>query len=748
MKHIRPLLLACVGLLCTPLLGSIQAQEQPNLVVMNLAAHPDDEDGATLTYFRHAQNALAYSVIYTRGEGGQNEIGPELYEELGAIRTQETERAARELGTQVYFLNYFDFGYSKTASEAFEKWGGRDQVTSRLVYLIRKLKPDLLFTNHDTVTVGPRRQHGQHQAVGISAFDAFSLAANPEYHPEQLDDTGVDLWQPSWLYLRQWRNADGGEVSVPIGTVEASVGKSYAAIAADALHFHASQGMDRFAQRLRGYEENRFTLLQSAKEGTQEDMAILHQKVTNNDATPDLPHLIDAGRLPTLAPGTLSLSDSIVVAGQSLQLYWKKDQLPGKNLDWTFYGPIDTTISLTAERPSSLVLTVSDDARPTIPKKKYQYDRYLNHAPVAFAIRDADSGEVMAAGYLPLEIAPTLLLEPTESVVRLRPGLNSFPMQTQVFDLETNQVTVNVAVSRDDDRTVIFQDVVQIELDYSESSVDSLQLLLPQDLQPGPYTITLIGLPRPTRQGVTVAQVQIPGQVFTVKTVPGLKVGVVESYDNTLRRALDELGISYALLDSAALATSSFDDLHTILIDIRAYLTRQDLRVHNDRLLSWVHEGGHLVVNYHKTIEWNPQSSDPFDRSENNPAFAPYPLELSRARVTREEAPVAIQQPDHHFFHRPNEIGPDAWENWIQERGLYFPTTYDEQYEELFCLNDPGEDPHCGSTLLAHYGQGTYLYTALVWYRQLKVFHPGAYATFTNLISLPLVDGRTSSATQ
>ena len=99
------------------------SQDTAPLVVMNLAAHPDDEDGRTLTYYRNAKNAVAYSVIYTRGEGGQNEIGPELYEELGAIRTDETERAARILGTQTYFLNFKDFGYSKKASEAFEFWG-------------------------------------------------------------------------------------------------------------------------------------------------------------------------------------------------------------------------------------------------------------------------------------------------------------------------------------------------------------------------------------------------------------------------------------------------------------------------------------------------------------------------------------------------------------------------------------------------------------------------------------------------
>ncbi|MEM6326303.1 MAG: PIG-L family deacetylase, partial [Bacteroidota bacterium] len=142
------------------------------LRVMNLAAHPDDEDGLTLAYYRGHRDALATSIIFTRGEGGQNEIGPDLYERLGAVRTRETEAAARVLGTQVIYLNHYDFGFSKHAREAFAEWSlpqtgfweprraegrvevGREAVTAGLVYLYRKHKPDVVFTNHDTVTVG------------------------------------------------------------------------------------------------------------------------------------------------------------------------------------------------------------------------------------------------------------------------------------------------------------------------------------------------------------------------------------------------------------------------------------------------------------------------------------------------------------------------------------------------------------------------------------------------------------------
>lgn len=751
----KPLpLIPCLLLVLAGVAACTSAATQPapgaqRVVVMNLAAHPDDEDGATMTYYRHAKDAVVYSVIFTRGEGGQNEIGPELYEALGAIRTQETEAAARALGTQVYFLNFKDFGYSKVAHEAFEKWGGRDHVTARLVYLIRKLKPDVLFTNHDTVTVGPRRQHGQHQAAGIAGYDAFALAADPAYHPEQLEEDGVDLWQPKRLFLRHFRREAGqsSDVAVPVGAVDEAAGQSYAANAADALRYHASQGMDMFGQRLRGLTDNPFTLLRAATDAPLAESDLAAGLPPNDAARPDISYLIDAGRIDALPEGSLSLNDDVVVPGQRVRLRWDAGQFPERRLRWEFQGAVDTTLYLADATPGVATLVVSPEATPTLPKKIYQYERFTNHAPVAYAAYRAGTDELVAAGYLPLDVAPPLYVEAAVDVMRLRPGLNRLPVQAQVFDKAAENLTVNLAVSRDADRTVVLQQQAALAFDESGRAVDTLTFTLPAPLLPGDYTVSLTGLAKPATYEPAPAHTQLGGRVFDVAAAAGLQVGVVESYDNTLEQALQELGVGYVLLDSLALARAAFDDLHTIVIDIRSYLIRQDLRVHNDKLLAWVQGGGHLIVNYQKTFEWNEQYPDPFDDSRTNPGtFAPYPLVLGHDRVTREDAAVAVQQPDHLLMHQPNAITPEAWEGWVQERGLYFPQSWDDAYEELFCMHDPGEQPLCGSTLLARYGEGTYFYTALVWYRQLKVYHPGAYALFANMISLPLVDGRASAS--
>ena len=737
-----PLAAALLHVVAAPL--SVTGQPRTaHLVVMNLAAHPDDEDGSTLAYYRHAKDAVAYSVIFTRGEGGQNEIGPELYEELGAIRTRETERAARVLGTQVYFLNFKDFGFSKSADETYERWGGRDHVTSRLVYLIRKLKPDVLFTNHDTTTVGPRRQHGHHQAVGNSAYDAFELAADPAYHPEQLEEDGVDLWQPKRLFLRLWSTDGSHDVGVPVGARGGTSGMTHAELAATALHEHASQGMDRFAERLREWSETYFVLLRSATDASHSDDDLAANLAPNRQAAPDLSYWIDSGRVAPLPQGLISIGDSTYVPGETVRVRWDVAAFPQLPARLRFFGMIDTSIVIRDDTPGPIRLPVPADFLPTTPKVTYQYARFKNHPPLGVALYDVREERLMGASYLEFEVAPPIVLEPLLEVARVRPGRNSIPFQVEIFDPSIESLTLTASVSHDSTRRVLDQHQTTADLASGSMLVDSVTVVLPSDLPAGSYTIAMSGLATPAVGGAATVDAFVPASAFKVDVPEGLRVGVVESYDNTLDQALTELGIAHVMLDSLDLAHGRFADLHTIVLDIRAYLVRQDLRAHNDKLLEWVREGGHLVVNYHKTIEWNAENSGPFALVGNNPGnFAPYPLVLGRDRVTREDAPVTVLAPDHDLFNRPNRLGPETWSGWVQERGLYFPQTYDDQYVELVSLHDPDEPPLESSTLFASYGEGTYLYTALVWYRQLKEFHPGAYKAFANMISLPLVDGR------
>ncbi|HEV7843486.1 MAG TPA: PIG-L family deacetylase, partial [Pyrinomonadaceae bacterium] len=241
--------------------------------VMCVAAHPDDEDGATLTVLRRKMGVHTVSLFSTYGEGGQNATGPELYEELGVIRARETEEAARIQGSEPYFLGLKDFGFSKSAEEAFRVWG-HDEALRRMVLKIRELHPDVIITNHDT-----SGGHGHHQATGRLVLEAFDAAADPTRFPEQLSDGKVQTWQVQRLFVRA--GYEGGAASKALDDEAERAGhiikidrnerdpvrgSTYAEQALQALRKHASQGP--WPQQLppAGWPPVRYRLAREAKQ--------------------------------------------------------------------------------------------------------------------------------------------------------------------------------------------------------------------------------------------------------------------------------------------------------------------------------------------------------------------------------------------------------------------------------------------------------------------------------------------------
>lgn len=199
-----------------------------------VAAHPDDEDGASLVYYRMKYGVNTASITATRGEGGQNAVGTELNEALGVIRSYEMQAAAAYQESPNYNLGLEDFGFSKTSREALARWG-HDEALRRLVGLIRKLRPDVVITNHDTKT-----GHGHHQAVGILLQEAFEAAADPNQFSDQIID-GVLPWQIRRLYERAFGETKP-DISFEVNQVDPYRQVSYAQITYDALKMHATQG--------------------------------------------------------------------------------------------------------------------------------------------------------------------------------------------------------------------------------------------------------------------------------------------------------------------------------------------------------------------------------------------------------------------------------------------------------------------------------------------------------------------------
>jgi hypothetical protein len=190
-------------------------------------------------------------------------------------------------------------------------------------------------------------------------------------------------------------------------------------------------------------------------------------------------------------------------------------------------------------------------------------------------------------------------------------------------------------------------------------------------------------------------------------------------------RSLRQLGCEVTLLGAQDLARGDLRRFDAIVTGVRAYNVRSDLVANQQRLLDYMQQGGTLVVQY----------VTPDQRSGPLPALGPYPLRPANVRVTVEEAPVAILNPAHPLVTTPNKIGESDFRGWVQERGLYFATQWDERYEPLFESHDPGEDAQRGITLYARYGKGAYVFTTFAMFRQLPAGVPGAFRIFANFLS-------------
>jgi len=213
-------------------------------------------------------------------------------------------------------------------------------------------------------------------------------------------------------------------------------------------------------------------------------------------------------------------------------------------------------------------------------------------------------------------------------------------------------------------------------------------------------------------------------EVFDVKT--GISsLGYVEGVEDTVPDSLKQLGINVTMLSPQDLANGDLSKYPTIVLGLRAYSAREDLRTYNKRLLDYVSNGGNLVVQY--------------NRSEDigNLQFGPYPFTINNNdRVTKEEAPVKVLQPSHPLFNVPNKITQSDFDGWVQERGTYFMRTWDPRYTPLLESGDPGEMPLQGGLVTVKYGKGTYTYAGYVFFRELPAGIKGAYRLFANLVSL------------
>src|SRR5581483_11390936 len=247
-------------------------------VLLHTTAHPDDENNGLLVMLNRGQGYRTALATATRGNGGQNEIGPELFEALGVLRTKELEALHRFDGAEQYFTRAVDFGFSFSLEETFEKWG-RDDITADYVRLIRTIRPDVVISLMPTGNGG--RQH--HQASALITHDAVKLSGDASKYPDQLTD-GVRPWQPKKFYYLTGFGFPGEQVpSGPLARINLAVydpllGKTYSEIGTEARSMHKCQGMAQLLS-LPGPATTAYQLSETTLPGARRDEASLFEGI-------------------------------------------------------------------------------------------------------------------------------------------------------------------------------------------------------------------------------------------------------------------------------------------------------------------------------------------------------------------------------------------------------------------------------------------------------------------------------------
>ena len=224
-----------------------------------------------------------------------------------------------------------------------------------------------------------------------------------------------------------------------------------------------------------------------------------------------------------------------------------------------------------------------------------------------------------------------------------------------------------------------------------------------------------IRLYRPAETRLSAVSVALPARA---------SIGYVQGVGDNVAPMLAELGLTVTMLDPAAIATTDLSKFSAIVIGQRAYEASDALLAQNPWLLTWVRNGGTLVV----------QGGQ---QEMQRPGMMPYPITIAQPtlRVTHPEAPVTVVDSMTTVLAVPNAIDGRDFSGWVQERARYMPRTFDPAYKAPLAMSDPGEPPTRGALLVAPYGKGTYVYTTLSFFRQLPAGNPGAARLFVNLLA-------------
>ncbi len=782
--------------------------------VLYVAAHPDDENTRLLTWLSKEGLYRTGYLSLTRGDGGQNLIGNEQGIELGLIRTQELLAARRIDGAEQYFTRAYDFGYSKTPVETFEKWN-KEKVLADVVWVIRQTQPDVIITRFPTTGEGG---HGHHTASAILANEAFTAAADKNKFPEQLK--WVQPWQAKRIVWNTFNFGSNNtqkddQLKIDVGAYNAVLGRSYGEIAADSRSQHKSQGFG--VPRSRGEALEYFTTTGGAQPKTDlfenittdwsriagsENTQKLIQKIINEydfvapqQSVPQLVALYknisalpksywqqqkkqEVESLIEQASGLfleayttepfVAQTDSVRMnfsinnrLGSSVILkvvsVAKKDTLfnttllPNRNLIFIQALYVSDSIPVTQpywleEKMNEGSFTINDQTNIGKPDVQPAFiarflvsiggEDFVFSKPVKFKYTDPVRGEL----YQPFIVIPPLLVTASPSLFIQKAGSpnkdkiiitakanktitatnTSVNLQVEGGKTATQTASLNSrkgATAQYEFRVPIFnnkkeaaQAIPFLKIDTAKKAYNLAQ-----------SSISYEHIPNINYFYTDAVKLLAPD----IKTA-GKKIGYITGAGDKVPEALTGMGYEVTLLGNEELEITDLQNFDAIITGVRAYNTNDWMGNHYSKLMTYVENGGNLIVQYNTSNNIGTVKSK----------IGPYNFTISRNRITNEGAAVTFIDPAHPVLNFPNRITVIDFNGWIQERSIYDAINFDKAFTPVFSMADPGEKADSGSLIIAKLGKGYFTYTGLVFFRELPAGVPGAYRLLANIIAL------------
>ncbi|GAA4897714.1 hypothetical protein GCM10023311_23110 [Flaviramulus aquimarinus] len=785
--------------------------------VLYVAAHPDDENTRLIAYMSNHVKARTAYLSLTRGDGGQNLIGPEIRELLGVIRTQELLAARRVDGGEQRFTRANDFGYSKHPDETLEIWN-KDQVLSDVVLAIRQFKPDIIINRFDHRT--PGQTHGHHTSSAMLSMEAFELANDTSAYPETLKETGV--WKPhrlffntSWWFYGSRETFDKADksnmINFDIGTYYPLKGMSNNELAALASSQHLCQGFGRLAQRgsqqeyiefLKGEpltdNKNIFAGIDTSWNRIKGGKIIgdILKKVENNfnfqNPSEHVSQLIEAYKL------LQNIEDQHWKTQKTKELKTIIEMCAGLYLEAsaeTNWATQNETINLNIEvlnrssHPITLesinstsglnisknitlknntkynfkeAIKIKNDAQTTTPywlntkgtlgmynvenknliglpetprAYKIDFNVFIDNVPITFTkpiiqrFSKPDKGEL----YRPFEIIPEASAKITEKVIIL--DNDQQRDITVIVKAGRNGLEGDVEIYHPEDWSVYPKKQKIAIKNKGEEQTLVFTVIPPKNQSEGYISpIVHIGDKNYTKDLIEIAYDHIPFQTVLLPSESkivrldikkkGENIAYIQGAGDVVPESLQQIGYNVRVLKPKEIDAETLSRFDAVVVGIRAYNTVEDLKFKQDLLFDFVAQGGNMIVQY------NTNHRVKIDE------LAPYDLQLSRDRVTEEHAEVRFLEPEHPVLNFPNKITQKDFEGWTQERGLYFPNSWGQEFTPILSMNDKGETAKDGSILVAKHGKGHYIYTGLSFFREFPAGVSGAYRLFANMLSI------------